>query len=1013
MTQTYKEIAESERSTVLASYEPPLRVRSARQSEAQLEETFIAQLCAQGYEYLTIGSEADMVANLRAQLERLNGIRFTEDEWKSFFAGCIARRSDGIREKAKRIQRDHVQTLRRDDGSDVNVYLLDKKNLQNNSLQVINQYEESGGAHASRYDVTILVNGLPMVHVELKRRGVDLREAFNQINRYRRDSFWAGSGLFEYVQLFVISNGTYTKYYSNTTRDDCVNENLRNKKAVSSFKFTSYWADARNRTITDLEDFTRTFFARHTLLRVLTRYCIFTDAQELMAMRPYQIAAAEKILERIEISNNDKSGNYAPGTRRAGGYIWHTTGSGKTLTSFKTAQLATALPYIDKVIFVVDRRDLDYQTMKEYDHFEKGAANGSDSTKVLKEQLESDNSRIIVTTIQKLSIFVERNKNHPVFKKHVVIIFDECHRSQFGEMHDCIVHAFKRYHLFGFTGTPIFAKNAVKSGKSKAKTTPELFGGVPDENGKEVLALHTYTIVDAIRDENVLPFRIDTVRTVKSKDGVTDEQVSDVDREGALMAPQRISAITAYIIAQFDRKTKRAAGGRGFNSMFAVSSVPAAMAYYDEFKKQLAECGKKLTVATIFTYAPNEKDKHEDGSGTIDDEQPDTSKMDSQTRDFLDKVAIADYNAAFKTNFSTDGESFQNYYKDVSKRVKERAVDLLIVVNMFLTGFDAKELNTLWVDKNLKMHGLIQAFSRTNRIFNSVKSFGNIVCFRDLTQETDEALSLFGDAKAGSVVVMRTFADYFNGYTDDDGKYHAGYKDLLDELLTCFAPGELPLGEGAEKKFISLFGSLLKMRNILSAFDEFDAADPMPLGTLQDYQSTYIALREKYTKRDGEKEDISDDLVFEVELVKQLEVDIDYILELVAKYHEDNCRDEKIIVAINRAIDASIQLRSKKDLIEDFIANLNGSDVPEEWRKFVKERMERELSELIATEKLKDDKARAFVETMFRNGEFDTSGTELNEILPPMSRFGGGRIEKKRRVAEKLGVFFERYRDII
>ena len=696
---TYNIVAATNESTVVAEYTSGATHSDAYQSEAALEKEFIRLLTMQGYEYLTIHNEAALIANLRHQLELLNDYVFSESEWEQFFSGCISNNNEGILEKTRKIQTDHVQILHRDNGTTKNINLIDKKNIHNNRLQVINQYEESEGAHDTRYDVTILVNGLPLVHVELKRRGVAIREAFNQINRYHRDSFWAASGLYEYVQIFVISNGTHTKYYSNTTRTSHVKEmeddgRRKSKKTSNSFEFTSFWADGNNRTIPDLVDFTKTFFAKHAILNILTKYCVFTSENMLLVMRPYQIVATERILNRIEVSTNYKK----TGTLEAGGYIWHTTGSGKTLTSFKTAQLATTLKGIKKVLFVVDRKDLDYQTMKEYDRFEKGAANGNTSTAILKRQLADPNAHIIITTIQKLAIFIQRNAGHPVFKQHCVIIFDECHRSQFGDMHTAITTAFQNYHLFGFTGTPIFAANAASGGKPTLKTTPQAFGGEPDKNGNKVLPLHTYTIVDAINDGNVLPFRIDYVGTIKQKDNSGDKQVRAIDTEEALNDPVRVRNNVEYILDHFDQKTKRNSfyaleGQRiaGFNSIFAVSSIPMAMKYYAEFKKQLAERNRKMTVATIFSFSANEE---EPDSG-LPEEGFDTDSLDKTSRDFLD-AAILDYNAAFHVNFDTSADKFQNYYKDLSLRMKNREIDLLIVVNMFLTGFDATTLNTLW-----------------------------------------------------------------------------------------------------------------------------------------------------------------------------------------------------------------------------------------------------------------------------------------------------------------------------
>jgi type I restriction enzyme, R subunit len=679
----------------------------------------------------------------------------SDNEWKQFFSQNLASANEGIVEKTKKIQEDHVQNLKRDDGTTKNITLIDKKNIHNNRLQVLNQYEEAGGTHQTRYDVTLLVNGFPLVHIELKRRGVAIREAFNQIKRYQRDSFWAASGLFEYIQIFVISNGTHTKYYSNTTRNQHIKEasegKSKSKKTSNSFEFTSYWADASNKVISDLVDFTKTFFAKHTLLNILTRYCVFTTENLLLVLRPYQIAATERILSRIEISTNYKK----LGTVEAGGYIWHTTGSGKTLTSFKTAQLATALPYVEKVLFVVDRKDLDYQTMKEYDRFEKGSANSNTSTRVLQKQLENPEARIIITTIQKLDVFISKNQTHDIYRKHIVLVFDECHRSQFGDMHQKIIKAFKNYHIFGFTGTPIFAVNAGSGSNPLLKTTEQAFGE----------KLHTYTIVDAINDGNVLPFRIDFVNTIKMAGDIPDAKVSAIDTERALAAPERVSEIVTYLLDHFDQKTMRNSfythkGLRiaGFNSIFAVASIPMAKKYYTEVKKQLDERHRKMNVATIFSFSPNEDDPED----VFPDEGFETDKLDKTSRDFLD-AAIQDYNKLFNVNFDTSADKFQNYYKDLSQRVKDREVDLLIVVNMFLTGFDATTLNTLWVDKNLKQHGLLQAFSRTNRILNTVKTFGNIICFRDLKEATDEAIALFGDKEAGGIVLLKSYDDYYNG----------------------------------------------------------------------------------------------------------------------------------------------------------------------------------------------------------------------------------------------------------
>lgn len=1025
-------VAETNENTVVAEYTPVAKRSEAYQSEADLEAEFIRMLQEQGYEYLTIHSEKEMISNLRCQLEKLNNFSFSDDEWKRFFTNNIANATEGIVEKTRKIQEDYVQVLKCDNGISKNIYLIDKKNIHNNTVQVINQYEVKqfeGARHDNRYDVTVLINGLPMVHIELKRRGVAVREAFNQINRYQRDSFWAGCGLYEYVQIFVISNGTNTKYYSNTTRWNAIKEadsGKRNKsKTSNSFEFTSFWADANNCIIPDLIDFTKTFFAKHTLLNILTRYCVFTSENMLLVMRPYQITATERIINKIEIATNYKQ----YGTVDGGGYIWHTTGSGKTLTSFKTARLTSLLPYIDKVLFVVDRKDLDYQTMKEYDRFEKGSANSNTSTSILQKQLEDKNARIIITTIQKLSTFIKKNKTHDIYNQHIVIIFDECHRSQFGDMHKAITKNFRKYHLFGFTGTPIFAVNATTGGKNNLFTTEQTFGK----------QLHTYTIVDAINDGNVLPFRVDYIKTMEEEPDIDDKEVWDIDREKAYMSPKRISVVTKYILEHYDQKTYRggktynfnvltnisdvASSGRGkveeikrkqrvsgFNSILAVSSVQMAKLYYTEFKKQMEENPRqKLRIATIFSYGANE----EETDGILDEENSeDTSQLDRSSRDFLD-MAIQDYNEMFHTNYSTDGEKFQNYYKDVSLRMKNKELDLLIVVNMFLTGFDATTLNTLWVDKNLKMHGLIQAFSRTNRILNSIKKFGNIVCFRNLQKRVDSAIALFGDKDASSIVLMRSFKDYYQGYTDDKGNKKQGYIDIIGKLTEKFPLSETSIiGEENQKEFISLFGAVLRMRNILVSFDDFSGNEILSERDFQDYLSKYQDMSDEWKRkrRDNDKEDISDDIIFETELVKQIEINIDYILLLVKKYHDSNCKNKDILVDIQKAVNASAELRSKKDLIQQFIDSINEvDDVMSDWFKFVSEKKETELQAIMTEEKLKPDETRKYIDNAFRDGEMRTNGTGIDNILPPMSRFGGGRQAKKKRVTEKLKEFFDKF----
>ena len=1024
----------------MSDYQVIYRKSDKYQTEAQLEKEFIKTLTEQGYDYLNIHKEQDLVDNLRVQLQKLNGYTFTDSEWKRFFNDVIANQNEGIEAKTAKIQEDHIQVLKRDTGETKNIYLIDKKNIHNNYLQVINQYEEEQGNHDARYDVTILVNGLPLVHIELKRRGVQLKEAFNQIDRYQRDSFWAGSGLYEYVQIFVISNGTNTKYYSNSTRFNHIKEQERTKnkgkKTSNSFEFSSFWTDSNNKTINDLIDFTRTFFAKHTLINVLTKYCVFTSERMLLVMRPYQIAATERIIGRINVANNYKQ----YGKTEGGGYIWHTTGSGKTLTSFKTAQLASRLDYIDKVLFVVDRKDLDYQTMKEYNRFEEGAADSNTSTSVLQRQLENKDKnggyhdyRIIITTIQKLSIFIQKNKNHPIFQQRVVIIFDECHRSNFGEMHKAITKNFKKYHIFGFTGTPIFAQNTSSGGDMRLKTTQQAFGD----------KLHTYTIVDAINDENVLPFRIDYVNTLKTKDDILDKQISAIDRERIMSAPERVKEVVKYILEHFDQKTKRtsyysyrvaqnieqmakAKKGEvkenkitqklaGFNAMFAVASIDMAKAYYNEFKAQQSHLpeAQRLKIATIYSYGVNE----EEIDGLLVEENPEsTTKLDQPSRDFLEG-AIKDYNRMFSTNYDTSSDKFQNYYKDLSLRMKNRQVDLLIVVNMFLTGFDATTLNTLFVDKNLKQHGLIQAYSRTNRILNSVKTFGNIVCFRNLQQATDDAIARFGDKDAASIVLLKDFKSYYEGYDADSGKHCYGYKELVEELQEQFPDGYKPLGEEEERRFITLFGSLLKSINVLQSFDQFEGQQLLSDGQMQDYQSNYLDLKDKWRKRGkGEKEVVNDDIIFETELIRQVEINIDYILLLVKNYHDSNCKNKEILVNIRKAVSASMQLRSKKELIDDFIASVNtDTDVDEAWEAYVKQRKSDDLNEIITSENLKADETAKFVDNAFRDGVIRTTGTDIDKILPAMSRFGGdgNRQEKKKTVIEKLKVFFEKYFGII
>ena len=1038
MTEHFKLVAESPQSTVASDYKINYNRATHYQSEEEMEADFIRQLHSQAYDYLDITSEEDLIQNLRVQLEKLNNYKFSDSEWKKFFREQIANTNYGIAEKSYIIQEDHVRLLTQDNGQVRNIRLINKEHIHNNYLQVINQYVPEGGSHENRYDVTILVNGLPLVHVELKRRGVDIKEAFNQIRRYNRESFWAGSGLFEYVQIFVISNGTETKYYSNTTRSAHIAEMNKQKhksknQTSNSFEFTSYWALQDNRIVTDLEAFTATFFAKHTILNILTKYCILTSDRLLLVMRPYQIAATEAILLQIQISTNYKK----YGTVEGGGYVWHTTGSGKTLTSFKAARLASKMEGIDKVLFVVDRKDLDYQTMKEYDRFEKGAANSNANTAILQKQLEDDNAKIIITTIQKLSIFIGKNPSHSCYLKHVVFIFDECHRSQFGEMHSVIIKRFKKYHLFGFTGTPIFSINSSTSGKFDLKTTDQAFGK----------RLHIYTIVDAIADGNVLPFRVDYISTMKEEENIREEQVSSIDREKALASPQRIHEIVAYILEHFEQKTMRncrsfefrklmniaeVASAKkkpveenrqktrlvGFNSIFAVSSIDTAKLYYMEFKKQMAALppDRRLKVATIYSYGANEAE--EDFTGLLDDENSDsTDNLDQSSRDFLED-AIKDYNIMFQTNYDTSSDKFQNYYKDVSLRMKNREIDLLIVVNMFLTGFDATTLNTLWVDKNLRMHGLLQAYSRTNRILNSIKTFGNIVCFRNLENATNESIALFGDKEAGGLVLLKTFKDYYEGYTDDKGKDHPGYRDMVEELKERYPVGERITGEENEKDFIKLYSSILKATNLLSTFDQFAGQEILSARDTQDYHSMYLNLYDKYRRGDtGEAVNVNDDIVFEIELIKQVEINIDYILYLISQLHKEHDQDREIQLSIQKAITASPSLRNKKELIEDFIEQLTPEkEVGDEWRSFVRQQQHEQIDEIIKEEKLKRDETYSFVSQSFKDGQIEEGGTAVAKILPPIPLFSKkknlDRGKKKQTVLKKLKGFFDRFFDI-
>ncbi|MDD4066622.1 MAG: type I restriction endonuclease subunit R [Clostridia bacterium] len=1010
----YNVVSENNHSTVVSNYIPTELREEGYQSEGDLERKFIELLTEQSYDFIKIVSEDDLISNLRNQLEKLNNYTFSDKEWDYFFKNNIASSNDGIVQKTRKIQEDYIQVLTRDNGETKNIYLIDKDNIHNNKLQVTNQYENEG-VRLNRYDVTVLVNGLPMVHIELKRRGVDIKEAFNQIRRYANDSFSSNSGLFEYVQIFVISNGTYTKYYSNTTRD----LHLKNttKKTSNTFEFTSFWADSKNRPIIDLMDFGKTFFAKHTILNVITKYCVFTSENMLLVMRPYQIVATEKIVNRIEIAHNYKK----QGSIDAGGYIWHTTGSGKTLTSFKTALIAKQLEYVDKVLFVVDRKDLDYQTMKEYDKFQKGSANSNTSTNILKKQLEDPNSKIIITTIQKLDNFIKKNADNEVYNKDTVIIFDECHRSQFGGMHKAITKKFKKYYIFGFTGTPIFAKNTNSS--VNLKTTEQLFGD----------KLHTYTIVDAINDKNVLPFRVEFVNTIKEKEDIEDKRINAIDKEKVLMNPQRINNITNYVIEHFAQKTKNnesythntlnnvkdiAKNNRideirskkqilGFNSLFACSSIEMAKMYYSAFA-----CRKEhnLKIALIYSFGVNED---LDGASDIliEENSEDTNSLDKSSRDFLES-SIKDYNNMFGTSYDTSSDKFQNYYKDVSLRMKNREIDILIVANMFLTGFDATTLNTLWVDKNLKYHGLLQAFSRTNRILNSIKTFGNIVCFRNLENELNDALTLFGDKEARGIVLLKSYEEYYNGYEDDKDKFE-GYKSLVERLKELYPIGIQIIGEKAKKEFIKLYGAILKVRNILATFDTFQEDTLLVPRELQDYHSMYIDMYNEFRNTEKvDKENIEDDIVFEMELIKQIEVNIDYILELIKKYHDSNMEDKEILINIDKAISSSVELRNKKDLINGFIASLNAdSNIHEDFEKYMNEKKKEELNRIIEEEGLNRKETYDFVERAFMDGNVQVVGTAITKVLPPISRFtpDNDRNKKKNIVINKIIEFFNRF----
>ncbi len=980
---SYETISESNESTVIAEYHSANERKSAYESEAQLESAFIALLQNQGYEFKKIHKEQELKDNLKEQLEKLNNHSFTPKEWETLYSQFIANKNEDYKAKTRKIQEDPIFNLTLENGKTKNIKIIDKKNIHRNALQVIHQYSNKGGKYKNRYDVSILVNGLPLVHVELKRRGVAIREAFNQIKRYQRDSFSAEGGLFDFVQIFVISNGTSSKYYSNTTR---IAQLEKNNKA-DTFEFTNYWADSKNRNIEDLMDFARSFFAKHSLLNVLTRYCVFTSDEVLLVMRPYQIVAAERILEKIKAAQNSKTYKKS----QNGGYIWHTTGSGKTLTSFKSATLAKELESVSKVLFVVDRKDLDYQTMKEYDKFQKDCANSNTSTNVLKKQLEDPNAKIIITTIQKLHKFVKSNKGHAIFNEEVVMIFDECHRSQLGSMHTDITKAFKKYHLFGFTGTPIFVENCDKN--NPLGTTEEKFGK----------CLHQYTIIDAIRDKNVLPFRVEYNNTIKAKEGIKDDKIKAVDEKSALLDDRRIKEIAKCILERFNQATKN----KKFNSILACSSIEALKKYYLAFKEEKHD----LKIATIFSYSANEE------LDMLEDENNESAcGLDKSSRDFLED-AIADYNKMFGTSFDTSDQKFQSYYKDLSQRVKDRKIDLLMVVNMFLTGFDAVRLNTLWVDKNLKYHGLIQAFSRANRILDSVKTHGNIVCFRDLEQDLNDALMLFGNEDAKSIALLRKYEDYLKGYTDNNKEYE-GYEGLIGRLLTEFPLKEPIISESQKKDFIKLFGKILKLENILNSFENFKKDDYINPRDFQDYQSKYLDFYDAMRSEKGkDKEEINDDLIFEIELIKQVEINIDYILNLIEEFaKEHGVEIQGVKTKIEPIINSSIELRNKKDLIMDFIDKYNkDQEVHAYFQDYIHQKREEEFQNIIEENRLNEEKAYSFMQHAFKGGEINFSGTKFPEIIGEKpSRFDKNSRyqEVKEKVAASLSRFFHRFCDL-
>ena len=1023
MTQ-YKTIAESNNFIVLDQYNKFVEEPNAGyQTEGSLEREFIRDLQAQGYEYLQeINGHDALIKNLRAQLQRLNNVVFSDAEWQRFLEEYLDKPSDNLIEKTRKIHDDYIYDFVFDNGRIQNIYLLDKKNLANNSLQVINQFEQTG-SYDNRYDVTILVNGLPLVHIELKKRGVAIREAFNQIHRYSKESFNKENSLFKYIQIFVISNGTDTRYFANTTK--------RNK---NSYDFTMNWATAKNTLIKDLKDFTATFLQKNTLLNVLVNYCVFDVSDTLLIMRPYQIAATERILWKIQSSYLAKNWS----NRESGGYIWHTTGSGKTLTSFKASRLATELDFIDKVFFVVDRKDLDYQTMKEYQRFSPDSVNGSESTAGLKRNIEKDDNKIIVTTIQKLNNLMKSEENLSIYQKQVVFIFDEAHRSQFGEAQKNLKRKFKKFYQFGFTGTPIFPENALG-----AETTISVFG----------TELHSYVITDAIRDDKVLKFKVDynDVRPqFKALETEKDpEKLTALEQKQAFLHPERIKEISQYLLNNFKQKTHRLnATGKGFNAMFAVSSVEAAKRYYETLQNLQAEQEHPLKIATIFSFAANEE---QDAIGDIPDETFEPTALNSTAKEFLTK-AIDDYNHYFGTNYGVDSQSFQNYYRDLAKRVKNQEVDLLIVVGMFLTGFDAPTLNTLFVDKNLRYHGLMQAFSRTNRIYDTTKTFGNIVTFRDLEQNTIDAITLFGDKNTKNVVLEKSYDSYFNG--DDNQR---GYAEIVKELKESFPdPTEIET-EQDKKEFVKLFGEYLRVENILQNYDEFaalqalqavDLNDPiamekfkqvhyvndeqiaemlkvptLPVRAEQDYRSTYNDIRDwlRQRKEENDKDNSPinwDDVVFEVDLLKSQEINLDYILALIFEHHKKNQDKEVLIDEIRRTVRSSLGNRAKESLIVDFINQTNLDDIPDKvtlidsFFLFAQAEQRKEAESLIQEENLNVDAAKRYISTSLKREYASENGTALNEVLPKMSPLNPQYLTKKQTIFQKIAAFVEKFKGV-